>query len=472
MDGPGLDRDSAATVRICSLLDSLRAMQQVRRSSAMHELLGQHVLSLLQELVPADKAYLTINPENLSRDGLNSPSKKIEKRPQIIVAGLDGKQFRMTAPILVDCHLQGSIILERHGKTFGEPELLVISAVVRMASVALENACQLESLEDEVHRLRRDLQFEDNMVGESEALGRLRHDIHRVAVRETTILVTGESGTGKELVARSIHAQSLRAGAAFVAINCAALTETLLESELFGHEKGAFTGALSLKRGLLETAQGGTIFLDEIGEMSLSAQSKLLRILQNREFQRVGGTVSISLDVRVIAATNRDLDGAVRKGMFREDLFYRLNVVKLRTPPLRERSEDILPLAQHFTRRFGAKCGRPHLTISAGARTVLQSYDWPGNVRELENAIEHAAVLGSDKVIRPEDLPEALLERWAEVIPEATGMLQHAVNSAKRAAIKRSFEMAAGNHIEAARLLGVHPNYLYRLLKNLNFPES
>jgi DNA-binding NtrC family response regulator len=184
--------------------------------------------------------------------------------------------------------------------------------------------------------------------------------------------------------------------------------------------------------------------------------------------QRVGGTQSIALDVRVVTATNRDLQAAVRKGTFREDLFYRLNVVTLRTPPLRNRPEDILPLAEHFAQRFGAKCGRPRLGISTPTRNVLQSYDWPGNVRELENAIEHAAVLGAGDAIEPEDLPENILERWAELAPEESGMLQRAINSAKRTTVKRAFDMAGEDHVEAAKLLGVHPNYLYRLLKNLN----
>lgn len=464
----GLDRDSLSAVQICSLLDSLRFIQEASHSSATRELLGQHVLSVLRELVPADEAFLRMGDESASAAGLNEPAKRNGKLAEITVTALDGKRFRMTAPILVQGQPAAKLLLERNQKTFAESELLVISAVARMASLALENARYVESLEDEVHRLRRDLQFEDNMTGESEALDKLKRDIRLVAVRDTTVLVIGESGTGKELVARSIHAQSPRATAAFVAINCAALTETLLESELFGHEKGAFTGASGLKRGLLETAQGGTIFLDEIGEMSLSSQAKLLRFLQNRELQRVGGTAPISLDVRVVAATNRDLDAAVRKGTFREDLYYRLNVVKLRTPPLRERPEDVLPLAQHFARRFGAECLRPRLAISPAVCKVLQSYDWPGNVRELENAIEHAAVLGSGEMIQAEDLPEKLLERWAEAMPEDSGMLQRAINSAKRATVKRAFEMAGRDHMEAAKLLGVHPNYLYRLIKNLN----
>jgi two-component system response regulator HydG len=452
--------DTHAAVQICSVLDSLRAWHEARNSEALRDLLGKQIVGLIRDLVPIEDGFLAIGNE-------------WDKSPaRVAVEVLENKCFRATAPLLAEGRYCGALVLNRCQRRFTEPELLVISAIARMASLALENARYTESLEDEVHRLRRDLQFEDNMAGSSEALAKLRRDIRRVATRDTTVLVVGESGTGKELVARSIHAQSPRAATAFVAVNCAALTESLLESELFGHEKGAFTGAASMKRGLLEAAQGGTIFLDEIGEMTLAAQAKLLRILQNREFHRVGGTESIALDVRVIAATNRDLEAAVRKGTFREDLFYRLNVVSLRTPPLRERPEDILPLAEHFARRFGMKCGRPRLRISPATRNVLQSYDWPGNVRELENAIEHAVVLGTGEEIQPEDLPDKLLECWAEVMPEESGMLQRAVNSAKRTTVKRAFEMSGGDHIEAARVLGVHPNYLYRLLRNLNLPAG
>jgi Nif-specific regulatory protein len=472
MSGRGLDVDSVSAVKICSLLDSLRAIHNARHSPELRDLLGEHVVALLREFVPADNVSIGIGEESVSNARLQEHGKRGASLRQVSLTSLDGKRFRLTAPILAQGEPVGILTLERSEKTFGEPELLVLSAFARMASLAFENARYVEALEDQIHQLRRNLQFEDNMAGESEALEKLRRDIHRVAVRDTTVLIVGESGTGKELVARSIHGQSPRAIAAFVAINCAALTESLLETELFGHEKGAFTGATGFKRGLLETAQGGTVFLDEIGEMSLSAQAKLLRILQNREMQRVGGTESIALDVRVVAATNCDLQAAVRQGTFREDLFYRLDVVTLCTPPLRERPEDILPLAHHFARFFGVKCGRPNLTISPTVRSMLQSYDWPGNVRELENAIEHAAVLGAGDTIQPEDLPERLLEHWAELKPEETGMLQRAITSAKRATVKRAFEMSGGDHTEAARVLGVHPNYLYRLLKNLNFPTT
>jgi Nif-specific regulatory protein len=461
--------DANSAVRICSLLDSLRALHQARHSAAVRDMLGKQIVALLREFVPADGGFVEVNENRDARPphrGSKDRAARASNSARLSVAALENGSFRVNAPLLVEGRVAGALVLDRSQQRFTEPELLVLSAIVRMASLALENARHMEFLEDEVQRLRQDLHFEDKMIGASEPLAKLKRDIQRVASRDTTVLITGESGTGKELVARSIHAQSRRADAAFVAVNCAALTESLLESELFGYERGAFTGASALKRGLLEAANQGTIFLDEIGEMPLPAQAKLLRILQNRELVRVGGTESISLDVRVIAATNRDLDLAVRNRTFREDLFYRLNVVRLRTPSLRERPEDILPLAEHFARRFGAECGHARLSISTATRNVLRSYDWPGNVRELENAIEHAAVLGTNDEIQPEDLPATLLEHWAEAMPQESGMLQRAVNTAKKAAVKQAFEMAGGDHTQAARLLGVHPNYLYRLLRN------
>jgi Nif-specific regulatory protein len=291
--------------------------------------------------------------------------------------------------------------------------------------------------------------------------------ISRVAARESTVLIWGESGTGKELVARAIHANSGRADKPFVAINCAAITETLLESELFGHEKGAFTGAVAQKKGKLEAADGGTVFLDEIGELAVPLQAKLLRVLQEREFERVGGTRSIKVDIRLIAATNRDLKEAARTGSFRQDLFYRLNVVSLRMPALRERKEDIPLLANFFAVRFGEKVKRRVAGISAKARACLLRYQWPGNVRELENAIERAVVLGSTDLILAEDLPEAILEETATEGEPVTA-LHEGLLRAKKELIERAIEQAGGNYTEAAGILGVHPNHLFRLIRTLN----
>jgi len=248
------------------------------------------------------------------------------------------------------------------------------------------------------------------IVGGSAKLRDLLELIERVAPTSSTVLIQGESGTGKELVARALHRNSPRADGPLVAINCAALTETLLESELFGHEKGAFTGAISRKKGKIEMAEGGTLFLDEISELAAGMQAKLLRALQEREFDPVGGTRSIKVNVRVIAATNRNLAEDVQAGRFRSDLFYRLNVVSLTTPSLRERREDIPLLAQNFITKVSEKYHVPAKMLSADARSLLTQYDWPGNVRELENAIERAVVLGASDEIVVEDLPGAVRE--------------------------------------------------------------
>ena len=255
------------------------------------------------------------------------------------------------------------------------------------------------------------------------------------------------------------------------AINCAELAETLLESELFGHEKGAFTGAIVQKKGKLEIAEGGTVFLDEIGELAPSLQAKMLRVLQEREFERVGGTRTIKLNVRLIAATNRDLEEEVKKGRFREDLYYRLNVVSLRMPALRERREDISLLASYFAAKYGKRSGRTVVGISPRARAAMLNYEWPGNVRELENAIERAVVLGSSDLILPEDLPETVLEKAAPAgaPPEA---FHDAVRESKKQLIISAVEQAGGNYTEAAKLLGVHPNYLHRLVRNLDLREE
>jgi two-component system response regulator HydG len=350
---------------------------------------------------------------------------------------------------------------------FNKDHLQLVTAIAGIAAVAIENARHFEWLQNENERLLADVNIEHNMVGEGPAMQRVYHFISKVAPTDSTVLISGESGTGKELAARAIHRNSKRAQKPFMAVNCAALTETLLESELFGHEKGAFTGAFSQKKGRLEIADGGTVFLDEIGELSPALQVKLLRVLQEREFERVGGTVTIKVDLRVIAATNKNLEEAIESAEFRQDLYYRLNVVSLEMPALRERREDIMLLASYFVDKYGTRCNRKLLGVSTEARARLTAYDWPGNVRELENAIERAIVLGTTDVMLPEDLPEALLERETSAAHSTMGY-HEAVTQTKKEIILKAIEEAKGNYTEAARLLGVHPNYLHRLIRNLN----
>jgi Nif-specific regulatory protein len=291
--------------------------------------------------------------------------------------------------------------------------------------------------------------------------------IEKVAPSDSTVLIRGESGTGKELAARAIHNNSLRKDKPFVALNCAAVTETLLESELFGHEKGAFTSAICQKKGLLEVAESGTVFLDEVGELPITLQAKLLRVLQEREFVRVGGTRSIKLNVRFLAATNKDLQKGVGEGSFRADLFHRLNVISFLLPPLREHPEDIPLLAEYFAVRYSKRCNRDVTGISPEARACLAQYDWPGNIRELENAMERAVVVGSSTLILPEDLPETLLET-SPVSATAPARYHDAVRNLKKQLILNAFEQSGGSITETAKLLGLNSNYLHRLIRNLD----
>jgi Nif-specific regulatory protein len=284
------------------------------------------------------------------------------------------------------------------------------------------------------------------------------------------VLVEGESGTGKELVARAIHRNSKRAESPFVAINCAAIAENLLESELFGHEKGSFTGAAAQKKGRIEMAEGGTLFLDEVSELAPELQAKLLRVLQEREFERVGGTRAIPLDTRLIAATNKKLSEAIESGEFRKDLYYRLNVVTLTMPALRDRTEDIPQLAEHFLSKAGRKCKTRVKSLSEQAQACLVKYDWPGNVRELENAIERAVVLGSGNVVLPEDLPETILEAGAP--SDGSAKYLRSMKETKRQMIVQALRQAHGSYLEAAKALGIHPNSLLRLMRNLNVKAS
>jgi Nif-specific regulatory protein len=334
----------------------------------------------------------------------------------------------------------------------------------RIAAVALENILTLNALSSENRQLKKQI-FSSKLVGESHMMRRLETFISRVAGEDVTVLIRGESGTGKELVARAIHDNSPRVDMPFVAINCAAIPEALLESELFGHEKGAFTGAANLKKGKLEVAEGGTLFLDEIGELAPLLQAKLLRALQQREFERLGGNRCLKFNARVIAATNKDLEEAIRSGEFRKDLYYRLNVVSVTVPPLRERREDIPLLCLYFASKYGAGRKRPFKGITQEARMMLMNYSWPGNVRELENAIEHAIVLGVSDEILPEDLPIALVEEQGARVE---GSRYHTViNNAKKELIREALLNSSGSFPEAAKSLGIHPKYLFRLVRNL-----
>ncbi len=377
-------------------------------------------------------------------------------------------QSVLCAPLSVMERVIGALYIDTTDPAFpfDENHLHLLTAIAGIASAPIEQAQRVEWLENENARLAAETQIASSMIGDGPAMKEIYRSIARVAHSDSTVLIRGESGTGKELAARAIHLNSPRADKPFVAINCAALAEQLLESELFGHEKGAFTGAIARKIGKFEVADEGTIFLDEIGEMSPAVQLKLLRVLQEREFERVGATRPVRVDIRVVAATNRDLEKEIGKGAFRQDLYYRLNVVPFTMPSLRERREDIPLLAGHFCALYAKKVNRIVTGISPEARECLLAYDWPGNVRELQNVIERAVVMGLDDLIRPEDLPDALVESKPEA-DKSSARYVDAVNEAKRQLILRALDQAGGVITEAAKSLGLNSNYLHRLMKNL-----
>jgi transcriptional regulator with GAF, ATPase, and Fis domain len=355
--------------------------------------------------------------------------------------------------------------------TFSRDDLQLLAAIAGLAAIAIENARQFERLGIENRQLLTQASLQHDMAGQSLRMREVYQFIERVAPSESTVLIYGESGTGKELAACALHKNSLRKDQPYLALNCAALTETLLESELFGHEKGAFTGAINQKKGLLEVAEGGTVFLDEVGELPLTLQAKLLRVLQEREIVRVGGTRTIKINVRFLAATNKDLQKAVREEKFRGDLFHRLNVISLTLPALREHPEDIPLLAELFVARNAKTCNRVVRGISPEARACLMQYDWPGNIRELENAMERAVVIGSSDFILPEDLPEAVLETGSSSASDSA-KYHDAIRNLKKQLILAAWEQSGGSFTEAAKILGVHPNYLHRLIRNLDLRVS
>ena len=491
----------APTGRMVGDLNALLRISKAVNSVRGLEALEKQVLESIFEVAPADRAAILLCDRGVDEytsvfgwDRRTGPNQAVQVSRTIVsqvlqegvavlcndlpaaenFADTESVAIRhirsvLAVPLEVFDRVLGVIYLDASDPNvrFDEEHLQLLTAIGSIAALALDNARRMEWLEEENRRLQGEMNLEHNMVGESPRMREVYQFITRVATKDSTVLIYGESGTGKELVAHAIHHNSNRANKPCVAINCAALSEHLLESELFGHEKGAFTGAIVQKKGKLEVAEGGTVYLDEIGELAPSLQAKLLRVLQEREFERVGGTRTIKLDVRLITATNRDLDEEVKKGTFREDLYYRLNVVSLRMPALRERRDDSSLLARYFAAKYGKRSNRTLLGISPQARACLLNYDWPGNVRELENAIERAVVLGSSDLILPEDLPEQILEKAAPA-GTAVNAFHDAVRESKKQLIINAVEQANGNYTEAARLLGLHPNYLHRLIRNLN----
>jgi transcriptional regulator with GAF, ATPase, and Fis domain len=483
------DRSGRIARDLRTLLDIAAALQSLRSTAE----LARRLLELTLAAVPGERAALVLadrgegNEElfTIDRQGRSAAfpvprtvvRRVLEERVALLAedaAGLgDAASVReahlrslLAAPVLHLDRPVGVLYVDsaEPGTRFDGGHLELAAAVAGVAGAPLATARRIEWLEEENRRLAA--AFDSDLVGESPRMREVYRLLRRAAATDATVLLRGESGTGKELAARALHAASPRAGRPFVAVNCATFSETLLESELFGHERGAFTGAVARKAGKVEVADTGTLFLDEVGEIPLTLQAKLLRFLQEREFERLGNPRPLRADVRVVAATHRDLERMIREGTFREDLYYRLSVIPLHLPPLRERREDIPLLASHFAALTSRRLGRPTAGFTPEARACLLRHPWPGNVRELANAVERAIVLGDDDLIRPEDLPETLLE--AGPPPGAAGARYHeGVAAAKRRLVQEALTEARGNVTRTAALLGLHPNYLHRLLSSL-----
>ncbi|MDR2136545.1 MAG: sigma 54-interacting transcriptional regulator [Treponema sp.] len=362
------------------------------------------------------------------------------------------------------------ILNKADGRSFGAEDIEWAEIFATQAAVAITNARNIEQARGEV-RLLRDQSKADHgyhtLIAKSPAILEKLEIIDRVAKTDSSVLILGESGVGKELFAEQIHLRSPRSRAPFVRVNCAAIPEGLLESELFGHVKGAFTNAIANRQGRFETADKGTIFLDEIADIPLALQAKLLRVIQERTFEKVGSDVSVTVNVRILAATNKDIEAQVEKGQFRSDLYYRLNVLPLYIPPLRQRPEDIPELASFFLNKFKSETRKQFEGFSNGAMETMLSYSWPGNVRELENCVERACVIGKNRLIQREDL---FLDARAEISERGEGgrNLKNAINSFKAQFIRRVLEENSWNQTEAAKDLDIQRTYLSRLIKELD----
>ncbi|HKY32387.1 MAG TPA: sigma 54-interacting transcriptional regulator [Candidatus Polarisedimenticolia bacterium] len=497
---------------LATLAESLDVRQVFQRISRTVQPVLPHDLLVLTELetktatiqvtaysgsadIPVPSGPIRLSPEELDRREIDfeiahdipAEVKPVSAKDRILLAS--GMRSWLRVPVRLFGEIRGGLgFFHREPGRYGIDDVEVARRLAdrlalglshhrlaEEARVAAEARERAERLEATVQTLTREMEerLQTRIVGVSRSWKDVISHVGKVASSETTVLVTGESGTGKEVVSRLIHQGSARAGRPFVAINCAALPEQLLESELFGHEKGAFTGALSAKAGRLEQAAGGTLFLDEIGEMSPLVQAKLLRVLQEKEFQRLGGARTLKADVRVIAATNRDLEAAISRGQFREDLYYRLNVFRIPLPPLRERREDILPMAESFLQDLGRTMGRPAAGISRDAREFLMGHAWPGNARELRNAIERAILLCDGGLITREHLPAApgrpapaggAAAQAGNGSPDPAAPLPPGgvdLESVDRQFVERALREAKGNKSKAARLLGLTRAQLY-----------
>jgi Nif-specific regulatory protein len=495
LPGDRVARDLNALLRISRAIGSIRNVDQ----------LHQELFMLILEIIPAERAVILLADKltgtftsvkgwsktsgaDDSFKGSNTIINQVLKDGVALLSNdllsadfIGGTSSLVTArvcsvlcvPLTVFEKTLGVIYLDSSnlGSHFDEDHLHLLTGIGGIAASALKNARHFEWFANENQRLQEEIRVQHQMIGQSSPMQAVYRFIGKAAPADSTVLIRGESGTGKELAAHAIHLNSARTEKPFIAINGATLSESLLESELFGHEKGAFTGAIAQKPGKLERADGGTLFLDEVGELTPMIQAKLLRVLQEREFERIGGTRAISIDVRIVTATNKDLEAAVAKREFRQDLYYRLNVLSVTMPPLRDRKDDVQLLASYFLSVYSKKCKRRINGISPEARALLHAYDWPGNVRELENAIERAVVLGSTEMILPDDLPEILFETGNESGVHSDNY-HYLVKEAKSLIVTRAIEEGDGNYTEAAKRLGLHPTNLHRIIRNLNLKSK
>jgi len=478
-------RTKGSALELLSLLNILTSIQNIAEPQELYEKLA----ALLPAVVPLRCCTILLcepgtthvySAASFSGDALNG---------QKIVVSSDIVQRVLTEGVALLCDPasrkseSGSVICvplssfqEKFGvlyvearEQFHAKHLELLTAVGNICAVTLHHAKKIETLESKTLLLEGELNARQTLVGSSSVIRHVHQMIARVAPTDSTVMVLGETGTGKEVVASAIHRNSRRAKHAFVAINCAAIPESLMESELFGYTKGAFTGAMKDKKGKIEIANAGTLFLDEVADLSPMLQAKLLRVIQERELERLGSSQTIPIDIRLIAATNRDLKRAIERGKFREDLYHRLNVFVIDLPPLRQRREDIPILANHFLTGLRQKLQKEVSSISGPATTALINYDWPGNVRELENTIERALIMATTPAISAQDLPEFVV---SGAPADLRLNYQSAVDRAKRQAILIALKKSGGNYTKAAELLGLQRTYLHQLIRKLKIKHS
>ncbi len=495
------DQAAAQSQRLTTLLDISQQLAQERETIPLLE----HIAAQAARLLECERASIFLwdkgRKELVGRPALGMPNNELRipettgvvgktlatREPQIVQDVKDDTAFTGKVDKASGFRTRNLLCVPMHNKdkevigvlevlnkssayTHGDTQTMQVLAT--QIVTALDNVREIEAIVRSNHELDSRERLAARIVGDSPPILALRGTVERVARTDLPVIILGESGTGKDVVARAIHYSSARQHHPYIPINCAAIAETLLESELFGHEKGAFTGAIDTRAGKFEAASGGTLFLDEIGDLSANGQAKLLRVLEEKVVYRVGGTAPIPVDTRVVAATNRNLSDSVRSGKFREDLFYRLTVVTLDLPPLRDRRDDVMVLAEHFMTHFCKEAGRKALKFSAEARKRLEQHEWPGNVRELRNLLERVAYLCPNEKVEAADL--AIIQRASKDVanPYSEMTLADATDEFQRAHIQHAIDRAQGNVSEAAKLLGLHRPNLYRKMKLLGMETA